>query len=133
MRFSRRLDRSLRTPPAHGYGFTVQRLLFARAFKASTSLKLTGPFKIIAVGLSPASATPVDYLLVTTPIYQDFLNYGPGEEAHCRASVAHCKPCANLNNNDDISQHSRAGLSQYELRLHQLHHDVPARISHYRR
>ena len=116
MRFSRRLDRSLRTPPAHGYGFPVQRPLFARALKACTSLKLTGPFKIIAVGLSPASATPDDCLLATTLIYQDFLNYGPGEEARCRASVAHCKPYANLNNNGDILQHLRAGLSQYENR-----------------
>lgn len=39
----------------------------------------------------------------------------PGADAHCRISVACCKPCANPHDSDNILNYLPVGLTQYIL------------------
>ena len=39
----------------------------------------------------------------------------PGPDAHCRVSVAQCKPCTNHHDTTDLPRYLPAGLTQYVL------------------
>ena len=67
----------------------------AKVLRANLSLIWTGPFKIIAIGPSPAESTPDGRPLAAKLHYPDLPNDMPGADAPCRVSVVRCKPCAN--------------------------------------
>ena len=86
-----------------------------KVLKAKLSLNWTGPFKILAVGPSPSDSTPDGRPLAAKLLYLDLPNDMPGPDAHCRVSVARCKPCTNPHDTTDIPQYLPAGLTRYVL------------------
>ena len=87
----------------------------AKVLKAKLSLYCTGPFKILAVGLTRSDSTPDDRPLAAKSLYLDLSNDMPGADAHCRVSVARCKPCTNPHDTTDLLQLLPTGLTQYVL------------------
>ena len=73
------------------------------------------PFKILAVGPTPASDTPDGRPLHQKLLYLDFPSDLPGRNSKCRVSVVRCKPCRNPDDTDDIPKHLPAGISTYVL------------------
>ena len=55
----------------------------AEVLKAKVSLNWTVPFKILAIGPSPAEATPDSRTLAAKLIYLDYPNDMPGADAPC--------------------------------------------------
>ena len=55
----------------------------AKVLKTKFSLNWTGPFKILAIGPSPAEATPDSRTLAAKLIYLDYPNDMPGADAPC--------------------------------------------------
>ena len=51
-------------------------------------------------------------------LYLDLLNDVPGPDAHCRVSVARCKPCTNPHDTTDLPRYLPAGLTQHVLNNH---------------
>ena len=86
-----------------------------KVLKEQFSLNWTGPFKIIAVGPSSAADTPYGRPLGDKLLYLDLPSNLSGPAAKPRVTVAHCKPCANPYDADDIPRHALAGLTQYVL------------------
>ena len=83
-------------------GHGVKSATDANVLKEKLSLNWTGPFKIIAVDPSPFDSTTDGRPLVATLLHLDFPSDIPGLDAHCRVSVAHCKPCANPHDTTDL-------------------------------
>ena len=86
-----------------------------KVLKEKLSLNWTGPFKIIAVGPSSVADTPDGRPLGDKLLYLDLPSNFSGPDAKPRVTVAHCKPCANPYDADDIPRHLPAGLTQYVL------------------
>ena len=86
-----------------------------KVLKEKLPLNWTGPFKIIAVGTSPATDTPDGRPLEDKLLYLDLPSNLSGPAAKPRVTVARCKPCANPYDADDIPRHLPAGLTQYVL------------------
>ena len=76
------------------------------------------PFKILVVGPSPSDSTSDSRPLAAKWVYLDLLNDMPGPDAHCRVSVARCKPCTNPHDTTDLPRYLPAGLTQYVLNHH---------------
>ena len=79
------------TPSVAGCGFTTLPLppkvgTDAKVLNAKISLNWTGPFKILAVGPSPAEATP-DGRPLAAKLYLDLPNDMPGADASCRVNT----------------------------------------------
>ena len=87
----------------------------SKVLKAKLSLNWTGPFKILAVGPSPAEATPDGRPLASKLLFLDLPNDMPGADAPCRVSVVRCKPCANPHDSSDLPRFLPAGLTSYVL------------------
>ena len=87
----------------------------ATVLKTKLSLNWIGPFKILAVGPTPASDTPDGRSLHDRLLYLDLSSDLPGRDSNCRVSVVRCKPCRNPYDTDDIKKHLPAGLSTYDL------------------
>ena len=86
-----------------------------KVLKEKLSLNWTGPFKILAVGPSPAADTPDGRPLGDKLLYLDLLSNLCSPAAKPRVTVARSKPCANSYDVDDIPRHLPAGLTQYVL------------------
>ena len=84
----------------------------AKVLKAKLSLDWTGPFKVLAVGPSPSDFTPDGCPLAGKLFYLGLLNDMPGHGAHCRISVARCKPCTNAHDTTDLPPYLPAGFTQ---------------------
>ena len=87
----------------------------SKVLKAKLSLNWTRPFKIIAVGPSPAEATPAGRPLVSKPLYFDLSNDMTGAGAPCRVSVVRYGPCGNPHNSPDLPRFLPEGLRPYVL------------------
>ena len=87
----------------------------AKVLKETLSLNWTGLFKILAVGPSPPDSTPDDRPLADKLLCLDLANDMPGPDAHCRVTVARCKPCTNPHDTSNLPQYHPAGLTQYAL------------------
>ena len=86
-----------------------------KVLKEKLSLNWTGPFKIVAVGPSPATTQPDGRPLGDKLLYLDLPSNLSGPAAKPRVTVARCKPCANPYDVDDMPRHLPAGLTQYVL------------------
>ena len=66
---------------------------------------------------SPSNSTPDGHPLATKLNYLDLPKNMPGPGAHCRVSVARCKPCTNPHHTTDLPRYLPAGLAhtQYVL------------------
>ena len=84
-----------------------------KVLKEKLSLNWTGPFKIVAVGPSPATNQPDGHPLGEKLLYLDLPSNLSGPSAKPRVTVARCKPCANHYDADDMPRHLPAGLTQY--------------------
>ena len=89
-----------------------------KILKEKLSLNWTGPFKILAVGPSPSDSTPDGRPLTAKLLYLDLPHDMPGPDAHCRVSVARCKPCSNPHDTTDLPRYLPAGLNQHVLNHH---------------
>ena len=115
-------NNSLSSPSVAGYASTTPLLDFAsaptparRGSEIEAIAQLTGPFKILAVDPSLSDSTPDDRPLADKLLYMDLPNDMPGPDAHCRVSVARCKPCTNPHDTTHLSRHLSTGLTQYVL------------------
>ena len=86
-----------------------------KVLKEKLSLSWTGPFKILAVGPSPATETPDHRPLGLKLLYLDLPSHLSGPAAKPRVTVARCKPCVNPYDVDDIPKYLPVGLTQYVL------------------
>ena len=86
-----------------------------KVLKERLSLNWTGPFKIIAVGPSPAHSQPDGRPLGDKLLYLDLPSNMSGPAAKPRVTVVRCKPCANPYDTSDMPRHLPAGLAQYVL------------------
>ena len=77
----------------------------AKVLKEKLSLYWTGPSKILAVGSWPSGSTPDGHPLGTIFFCLDLSNDMPGPDAHCRVSVARCKPCTNPHDTTYLPQY----------------------------
>ena len=82
----------------------------AIVFKTKLSFKWIGPFKILAVGLAPASAVPCGRTFTTSSI--DLLSDMPGHKPKPRVLVLCCKPCRNPDDIHDIPKYLPADLTK---------------------
>ena len=76
-----------------------------KVLKEKLSLNWTGPFKIVAVGPSPAATQPDGRPLGDKLLYLDLPSNLSGAAAKPRVTVARCKPCANPYDVDDMPRH----------------------------
>ena len=67
----------------------------AKVLKTKVTLNWMGAFKILAVGSSPAEATPDGRPLAAKLLCLDLHKDTPSADAPCRVSVVRCKPRAN--------------------------------------
>ena len=93
----------------------AKKCIDATVLKTKLSLNWIAPFKILAVGPTPASDTPDGRPLHQKLLYLDFPSDLPGRNSKCRVSVVRCKPCRNPDDTDDIPKHLSAGISTYVL------------------
>ena len=87
----------------------------AKVIKEKLSLDWMGLFQILAVGPLPADSTPDGRPMAAKFLYLDLLTDMPGPDAHCRVSVARCKPCTNPHDTADLPRYLPAGLTQNVL------------------
>ena len=87
----------------------------AKVLKTKVTLNWMGAFKILAVGSSPAEATPDGHSLAAKLPFLDLPNDMPGADAPCRVSVVRRKPCANPHNSSDLPRFLPAGATPYVL------------------
>ena len=83
--------------------------------KTKLSLNWNGPFKILAVGPTPASDTPDNRPLQRKLLFLDLPTDLPGRDSNRRVSVERCKPCRNPDDIHDIPKYLPSGLTTYAL------------------
>ena len=86
-----------------------------KVLEEKLSLNWTGPFKIIAVGPSPAHSQPDGRPLGDKLLYLDLPSNMSGPAAKPLVTVVRCKPCANPYDIGDMPRHLPAGFTQYVL------------------
>ena len=84
-------------------------------FKEKLSLNWTGPFKIVAVGPSPAANQPDRRPLRDKLLYLDPPSNLSDPAAKPRVTWERCKLCADPYGADDMPRYLPAGLTQYVL------------------
>ena len=83
--------------------------------KTNFSLDWIEPFKILAVGLAPASDVPGNRPIHDKLIFLDIPSDQPERDSNHRVCVERCKPCCSPDDTNGIPKNLPADLTKYVL------------------